>query len=90
MSKLLRLSDMVARDILKILLSGRIMGPKEMATELDVAPQSTRNAVVTLNSLKLIERERYGKYKITEFGREILESIESGSSKDQSMKGEMQ
>lgn len=84
MDNLLRLSDMVARDILKILLSGKIMGPKDMAIELDVAPQSTRNAVVHLNALHLIERVTYGKYQITDFGRGILESLESGSSPSQS------
>ena len=86
---LLKLTNMVARDILKLLLSGRTMTPKNMALALPgVAPQSARNAVVTLNALSLIERVKYGHYQITDFGREILERIEAQPSTDQSSRSE--
>lgn len=88
---LLKLTSMVARDILKILLTGKTMSPMQMALALPgVAPQSARNAVVTLNALSLIERVRFGHYKITDFGREVLAQIEAQPSTDQSCGGTKQ
>jgi len=83
MSDILRLTNMVALDILKILLNGQTMSPKQIARALDVNPQDVRNALVHLKTLELVDNLHYGEYTLSVFGKEHLSQF----STDQSSRG---
>ena len=83
MKDILRLSNVVARDILKLLLNGSSLSPRQLARKLDVPPQSVRNALVHLKATSLVDNRNYGEYTITELGREVIERL-SQPSDDQS------
>ena len=80
MKKKVRMS---ALKILKALLSQEPKSPMDLAIEIDREPQTVRNTLVHLKALDLIERLDYGKYTISQFGREYLNRI-SQPSTDQS------
>lgn len=86
MSDILRLTNLVAVDILKLLLNGQIMTPKQLARNLDANPQDVRNALIHLKTLNLVSNIHYGEYTITELGREYLKQL-SQSSQDQTLGG---
>lgn len=56
--------------ILKALMSNATKGPKEIAIETNRQPGSVRNALVHMTAESLIKRVDYGKYTITDLGRE--------------------
>ena len=85
MSDILRLTNLVAVDILKLLLNGQIMTPRQLARGLDANPQDVRNALVHLKTLHLVSNIHYGEYTITELGRDYLEKL-SQSSPDQTLR----
>lgn len=60
------------------------MSPLDIAVEIDSAPQTVRNNIVILNSLRFIERVSFGQYRITDVGREWIKKI-SQSPNDQSL-----
>lgn len=82
MNDILRLTNVVALDILKVLLNGQVMTPRRIARTLDVNPQDVRNALVHLKTLKMVNNIHYGEYTITELGKDHLEHI-SQPSQDQ-------
>ena len=81
---------MAARGILKLMMSGRILGPHQISKELDIAPQTARNHVVHLRGTGLLKRVGYGKYQITDLGKEVFKQIQSQPSNDQSSRRESQ
>ena len=83
MSDILRLTNVVALDILRALLSGQEMTPKQISRAIDAEPQAVRNALVHLKTLKMVSNIHYGEYLITEYGKSHLEYL-SQSSNDQS------
>ena len=72
--------------ILKALLSNQPKGPKEIAIEIVRNPGTVRNRLVFMLDENLIQRVDYGKYTITELGREEYDRI-TQSLKDQSSGG---
>jgi len=82
MSDILRLTNVVALDILRALLNGQLMTPKQIARAIDANPQDVRNALVHLKTLKMVAKPHYGEYLITEYGKSHLEYL-SQTSKDQ-------
>jgi len=68
----MKLTDMASVDILKVLLSLEPKSPMDLAQEIDKEPQTVRNALVHLKSTGLVKRVGYGKYTITDLGREVL------------------
>jgi len=68
----MKLTDMASVDILKVLLSQEPKSPMDLADAIDKEPQTVRNALVHLKSTGLIKRVGYGKYTITDLGREVL------------------
>ena len=86
MDDILRLTNVVALDILKVLLNGQVMTPRRIARTLDVNPQDVRNALVHLKTLKMVDNIHYGEYTITELGKSHLEYL-SQSSNDQTLGG---
>lgn len=86
MNDILRPTDLVAVDILKLLLNGQIMTPRQLARNLDANPQDVRNALVHLKSLHLVDNIHYGEYELSELGKEYLEQL-SQSSQDQTSGG---
>ena len=56
--------------ILKVLMSNKVMGPKQIAMEIDREPGTVRNNLVHMKAQNLVKRVDYGKYEITELGRE--------------------
>ena len=79
MNDILRLTNVVALDILKVLLNGQVMTPRRIARTLDVNPQDVRNALVHLKTLKMVNNIHYGEYTITELGKDHLEYISQPS-----------
>ena len=79
MSDILRLTNVVALNILKVLLNGQIMSPKQIARELDVNPADVRNALVHLKTVKLVDNLHYGEYTLSAFGKDYLEHISQSS-----------
>ena len=86
MSDILRLTNVVALDILRILLNGQIMTPKQIAREIDAEPQKVRTALVHLKTLKMVNNIHYGEYTITEYGKDHLKHL-SQASKSQASEG---
>lgn len=66
---------MSARAILRLLLSGETLSPKEVAMKLKIAPQTARNNIGFLYGTGHLERVSYGKYKISELGKEIIHRL---------------
>ena len=66
---------MSARAILRLLLSGETLSPKAIAMKLDIAPQTARNNINFLYQTGHLERVGYGKYKISELGKEIIDRL---------------
>lgn len=89
MTDILRRAGVVGIDILKVLLSGKVMTPKQIARALDVEPFKVRNALVHLKTLEMVNNIHYGEYTLTELGREYLELV-SQPSQDQSSRRETQ
>lgn len=87
MKDLLRLTNLVAVDILKKLLNGQIWTRRQLTRELDKNSQDVGNALVHLKSLHLVDNTNYGEYTITELGRDYLNRL-SQLSTDQSSRRE--
>ena len=61
--------------ILRALMSGKSKGPKEIAIEINRVPGTVSNNMVFMHQEGLIERIDYGKYTITDLGREEFARI---------------
>lgn len=82
---ILTLNKLSARAMLRHLLSGATLSPKQIAINLDIAPQTARNTIGFLYSTGHVERVSYGKYRISDMGRRVLKELESQPSDDQSV-----
>lgn len=56
--------------ILQALMSGQNKGPKEIAVEINRVPGTVSNNLVFMKDEGLIRQPDYGKYIITDLGRE--------------------
>ena len=78
-------TDMVALDILKILLSGESLTARQISRKVDAAPQTVRNALVHLKSTSLVHREK-GEYTITDLGIHVWNINRSPTINDQTLR----
>lgn len=84
----MRARDPVALRILKTLLSGESLSPKDLAIRLDVAPQTVRNKLITLTQVSLVISPTHGLYRVTELGREHYKNVSQPSTSPSSKIGE--
>lgn len=84
---ILTLDNLSVRAMLRHLLSGATLSPKQLAMNLDIAPQTARNMIGFLYKTGHAERVGYGKYRISDMGRRELKRLESQLPPDQK-KGE--
>ena len=82
-------TDMVALDILKILLSGESLTARQISRKVEAAPQTVRNALVHLKSTSLVHRKK-GEYTITDLGIHVWNINRSPTINDQTLRRETQ
>jgi len=71
----LKLTQTVALDILRVLLSAEVMKAERIAVKIDGVPQSVRNNLVWLKQEGLVKRVSYAHYQITDLGKWTLEQV---------------
>lgn len=74
--------------ILKALMSNEVKSPKDLYMEIDREPGTIRNTLPRLKRMGMIKQPDYGKYVITDFGREYFKRISQPSTLQDSKEGE--